>query len=71
MTLVTPKSRSVEPGFLEQAATDMEALRKAMRGRFGTANGIRVHATSGPSDPQDDGVNWQITVMALYRRYGT
>lgn len=70
VTLVAPKSKSVADGFLHTAAGDLDALRKALRGRFGISSRMHVYATEGPADPQDDGVNWQISCTFLYRRYG-
>ena len=46
----------------------MDELRKALRGRFGETQRMHVYETSGPNDPFDDGVYWQIACTFLYRR---
>lgn len=55
-------------GDLDAAATAMETLRRALRGRIDTDEGwIRIVRISEPHGPSDDGVWWEIAVVAEYR----
>lgn len=53
---------------LDAAAEAMETLRRALRGRIDTDEGwIRMVGVSEPHGPSDDGVWWEIAVVAEYR----